>query len=264
MNMIWSSLFFNATLPRLQHKPYSKSVTTNNMTQNMKYLLVGILFVFYSCKNTPNDNQTVIVNNAVDTSASTASDALINGSAPEYDTSITIVFNEITIRLSRLIEFNEETSTKTIAGDSCYITSDIGETIFGKQIEVLSTTLEDLKIEQCFETSISISNEGPHCDLLNWKHYYSNWTTLKKISTNAYQCESFPENKDLKFPDVDMKEFLQIVAEHCGEPYAEKVRNNKQITPENIGISKVFIRLTGKYNKRVITKQIIIELALGC
>jgi len=37
----------------------------------------------------------------------------------------------------------------------------------------------EIKLYQSFENSITIINEGPHCDLVKWKHYNSEWKELK-------------------------------------------------------------------------------------
>ena len=43
----------------------------------------------------------------------------------------------------------------------------------GSPMQVTSPTLKNLKVEERIETSITVMNEGPHCDLTHWKHYNS-------------------------------------------------------------------------------------------
>ena len=65
--------------------------------------------------------------------------------------------------------------------DTVYLYSELGETIEGQTISISTEQLINLTIEQRYETSVTIMGEGPHCDLIDWKHYDSEWKTLKLI-----------------------------------------------------------------------------------
>lgn len=181
------------------------------------------------------------------------------------DTTTTIGFEEFSIKFTRLIVFDDSNSIY-INKDSSYIYADIGETILGGQIEVLKNHLNELKIEQCFETSISISNEGPHCDLINWKHYYSPWTKLKPTEGNTYHCINPTTKERETFVNVSIQELKNKVKESCGEHWYDLIKNIKSTKSNliSIGISRIFIKISGQMNGRTITKIIVIEEAMGC
>ena len=42
-----------------------------------------------------------------------------------------------------------------------------------------------IQVFQKHENSIAISDNNSHCDLINWKHYYSSWKPLKTISSKS-------------------------------------------------------------------------------
>jgi hypothetical protein len=45
-----------------------------------------------------------------------------------------------------------------------------------------------------FQSSLSISNEGPHLDLLHWKHCTSDWGRLAEISATTFLVPHAPED----------------------------------------------------------------------
>jgi hypothetical protein len=181
------------------------------------------------------------------------------------DTSTTISFKELSIKFTRLI-VPDDSNSIYINNDSSYIYADIGETILGGQIEVLKNHLSELKIEQCFETSISIYNEGPHCDLINWKHYYSPWTKLKPTKTNNYRCLNPSIKERETFVNVSVQELKNKVKESCGEHWFDLIKDIKSTKSNfvSIGISRVLIKVSGQLNGKTITKIIVIEEAMGC
>lgn len=182
------------------------------------------------------------------------------------DSSTTIKFNEFTVHLTRLFNFDNDTHLNQIPGDSCYIIADVGESIVGGRLSVSSNLLTDLKVEQCYETSVSISNEGPHCDLKDWKHFYSDWQALQRVNATTFQCFSYTDKEEENFPEINIKELKRKVKDQCGKEWYKLVKNIKSPTenPSWVGISRIYFRVTGKLNGKTVTKIIIVEEAMGC
>jgi hypothetical protein len=236
--------------------------------ERLKYIIIaGFLFVIIACNNrsvnnklTPKDSITVdsslLINPPTNTSQS----------YEQSDTTTTIKFNEFTLTISRLIVWDEQNLLNKIQGDTCYVFNDIGETVLGQKIFVAPNKLSDFKIEQRYETSVSISNEGPHCDLTNWKHYLSDWMPLKAENENVYLCSNYTEKEKEKFPVIDIKDLKEQVEKQCGDTWVDLVKNINKPTqePSWVGISRVYLRLTGKLNGQAITKIIVFEEAMGC
>ena len=65
-----------------------------------------------------------------------------------------------------------------------------------------------------------------------------------------------------------MDDLREIAAENCGESWSELLENVKKPTeyPSAVGISRYFLRITGKRkdNGQTVTKMIIIETPMGC
>jgi hypothetical protein len=190
---------------------------------------------------------------------------IIDGDS-EIDTVTTIKFNELAISIYRLIAWDEEKKLSEVQNDTAYIICEIGETAIGQKVRILASQLTDLKIEQRYETSVSISNEGPHCDLTDWKHYQSEWLELKSTGQNTYQISDYTDIEKERFPKIDISELKEQVRKQCGDEWFDLVKNINKPTeyPSWVGISKVYIRLTGNLNGQRITKLIILEEAMGC
>ena len=45
-------------------------------------------------------------------------------------------------------------------------------------------------------------NEGPHCDLIDWKHFYSDWNKLQANSKGQFICDKYSVKDHEKFPEI--------------------------------------------------------------
>ena len=82
----------------------------------------------------------------------------------------------------------EETKIEDLSSKPINFDLDLSHSI-ENQIIVLHPFLNDareFKIEQQFETSMSVSDEGPHIDLTDWRHYTSDWQEIKKLEGNRF------------------------------------------------------------------------------
>lgn len=244
----------------------------NTIMKNYYYIFFLMLLVaFTRCQNGSGDIQTSSID-----SAATQVDAYINeeNSVPsemqdndETVDSIThIKFNELSLSIYKFNAWNEDKRLSAIQNDTAYIICELGESILGQKIKIESSQLSDLKIEQAYETSISISYEGPHCDLIDWKHFRSDWLEVKSVSQDVYQVINYSDADKEKFPKINVEELKQHVKDYCGEEWYELVKKTSKATeyPIGVGISRVFIRLTGNFNGRQVIKLLILEEAMGC
>ena len=125
----------------------------------------------------------------------------------------------------------------------------------------------NIQIFQKHENSIAISDNNSHCDLINWKHYYSSWKPLKTISSN-HRFESLPilEKQRSRFIEVDLEELKAEVNETCGASWGEVIKDVKSINdfPVRITLSKVFFRVVmTDIEGNKIEKIIIFEVPLN-
>ena len=184
------------------------------------------------------------------------------------DTITNIKFSELSISINRLIVFDEDKKLNETQKDTVYLYSELGETIEGQTISISTEQLTNLTIEQRYETSVTIMGEGPHCDLIDWKHYDSEWKTLKTNKVGQFICDSYSEKDWEKFPKIQISELKAKVKEQCGQEWYNLISKVKSPTeyPSGVGVSRYFLRLTGqrKDNGQTVTKLIIFEVAMGC
>jgi hypothetical protein len=185
--------------------------------------------------------------------------------ASDEDTITDINFQEFTASINRLIVFDEEDKLSEIQKDTVYLYAELGETIENQKIHINTQNPADFTIEQRYETSITISSDGEHFDLTDWKHYYSDWKVLRKENSNEFVCDSYSEGDSQKFPDTTIEELKELVKDKYSG-WFDLISKNKNITesPVGIGISRYFFRITQKNGTQTVTKLIIIEVPMGC
>lgn len=184
------------------------------------------------------------------------------------DTVISLKFEELTVIINRMQVFDENNQLEKIHTDTVYLYPELGETIENQSIKIISSVLNEVKIEQRFETSLTVNNEGPHCDLTNWKHHLSEWNEITKEDNNNFVTLSYTESDWKKFPNISMHEVKEAVKNICDEEWYELIKNAENIGeyPIEIGISKIFLKVSGISTKTYlpITKIIVVIVPMGC
>lgn len=178
-----------------------------------------------------------------------------------------IRFNEFVVSIQGMAIFDPEKMDQQ-QRDTIEIDAEVGESIEGSYISILNDQISDLKVEQRYETSVTIMNEGPHCDLTDWKHFNSDWKSLKQNRSGLFFSEEYTDQDYRSFPSVSMDELRQKVKEHCGEEWFKLLAKVKSPTeyPSSVSISRYFLRITcrRKDNGKEVTKFIIIKTPMGC
>lgn len=174
-----------------------------------------------------------------------------------------------------------------LSADPVAIDLDLGEGIEDQLIILRAYEGEsrEFKIEQQFETSMTVSGEGPHLDLLDWKHYTSEWEEIKMIERNVFLTSKISESESQKFPKVTWKELYNAVMKADRKLYADYyesagteddpadskwlklVRQCKspQDNPCAVSVSKIRFRIKAKEGERwKIIKRLEFNLPMGC
>lgn len=179
-----------------------------------------------------------------------------------------IVFKDVSVTLFNFLVADEEGQLDKVQNDSTSVFAELGESIEGQVIEVNPRELQNIKIEQRYETSVTVMNEGPHCDLLDWKHYYSPWKPLQKTVTGQFVALLYTDKERGLFPSIRIDELRTRVASQCGKEWLQQIKeiSNPSQLPSAIGISRYFLRITGerKSDHMIVTKIITIEVPMGC
>lgn len=179
-----------------------------------------------------------------------------------------VKFDNLSLQIDNIEVWDEIGTLKSIQKDTVRVDLDIGEILTGNTIRVLNSDYDQIRIFQKIENSVTIMNEGPHCDLVDWKHYYSDWIEIEQISENVFQAITLTADHTEKFISVDLDEFKDAVSSHCGESWTDLVKNIKSVNeyPCGISTSRIFIKLVlenSKTNTSTV-KVIELEVPMGC
>lgn len=243
------------------------------MTTLQKIIIISTFATCCSCNNAATNRTEAIQNDSIVSDTTSSSNQTNNvatypNDVEEVDTITTLKFNELSISINRLIIYDEDKKIDQIQKDTVEIYAELGETIEGQLISVSSDQLSNLTVEQRYETSVTIMNEGPHCDLTDWKHFYSDWKQLQTNNTGQFICDKYSENDYTKFPKISIHDLRQKVQEQCGDNWFKLVEKVKTPTeyPSGVGISRYYLKVNGqrKDNGQTVTKLIVIETPMGC
>ena len=181
---------------------------------------------------------------------------------------VKISFEEFVVIIDSLNAYPLKETHQT-EQDTVSMAIELGETPENKIIRVKH--LQDyskIEIFQKHENSITIMDEGPHCDLINWKHYTSSWKPLKSISkykkfkTNAYLKKDWNT-----FIDINLEDLKAAVKNTCGDRWANLIKDAQSISdyPIGISISKIYLRvIMTDLDGDKIEKIIAFEIPMGC
>jgi hypothetical protein len=245
-------------------------------TMKTKLFFLILLVCIISCKNKKQDKSSVLLDKdqRIDSLFSSKFTKDLENqdefkSEEIKDTVTEFEFKDLKVSISRLTTYEEDSiKEKSSKSDTVLFYIDLAESIEGQKLLLESNTLENLKAEMSYQTSVSIQNEGPHCDLNNWKHYTSSFIELVKTSQNEFQISTFEEKDYSKFPQVNIEELKKTIKKECGEDWYKLVQKIKTPNdyPSEVSISRYILKLSGteKKNKTIKVKIIIIESPMGC
>ena len=109
-------------------------------------------------------------------------------------------------------------------------------------------------------------DEGPHLDLIDWKHYYSEWSELKSLNNNYYRINSYTYEESQKFIEINMEKLKDAVLIYGDDRWYDLVRESTSLTeyPCGVKISKIFIKISGEKEQNTLDKLIIFNIPMGC
>lgn len=119
------------------------------------------------------------------------------------------------------------------------------------------------RVYQQTETSVTISNDGPHYDLINWRHGYSNIDELTGTNNEFH----FIEQTNIKFPKVSLSDFVEEVRKLEGDFIAGQAKRCKALNkyPCSIAPSRYIFIIKQEVKKEWVDLGLVIVMpAMGC
>jgi hypothetical protein len=118
---------------------------------------------------------------------------------------------------SLFIEMEVSDIINSINPDTAKIDLEIGDTPENKRIKIRNPKFKEIKIFQQHVNSLTIMNEGEHCDLTDWISYYSDWEKLDFDSvTHSFISISYEQEDWQKFSELEKENLKEAVGTHCG------------------------------------------------
>ena len=117
---------------------------------------------------------------------------------------------------------------------------------------------------------MSVSAEGPHLDLVDWRHFDSPWKRLKALSSRRFQTLATNQMQDSKFPPTTTREIVQEVRRQVGTEWSEVVDLAKDCDGPNDGacfvsISSIYLRIQKRVGVRWMDVGLVeIRIPMGC
>lgn len=180
---------------------------------------------------------------------------------------IEIKFDELVLQME-LEVWDAYGDLKNIQKDTAKVYLELGDTPEGKKVKIKQSNFKNIEVFQRHENSVTIMNEGPHCDLTEWKHYYSEWKKLDfNYEENSFVSHTYERDDWEKFGSVDINELKRVVAEVCGDYWPEHIKDIQSVHeyPSGVSMSRIFLKimLTDE-NDRILEKTISFEIPMGC
>jgi len=246
---------------------------------NIQTLKFFILFsLLLSCSNpqaieadTPIDNIVEFVSVPEPTDSTSIENALeVSDSLIEFtfeENRLELQFVTFELAVDSIDIWSDEVDLNKQNSDTIIVYLDLSSSIEGKKIRIKQLLDGGIRVFQSYETSITIMNEGPHCDMIEWKHYNSDWTEIE-ILNDTIETNSYSEEERNQFIDVDMSELIKAVEIHCGERWADHVKEVKSPNeyPLGIGMNRVYFKIEylNDTTGTVSSKIIVFEIPMGC
>jgi hypothetical protein len=101
------------------------------------------------------------------------------------------------------------------------------------------------RVQMRYETTLTVSDEGPTLALTDWKHHVSAWADLVPSAETRFLMPALFEVEELPFPPVSMDEVLRAVQERAGEGWVGLARSAAGPTryPLAVALSRLWFRL---------------------
>lgn len=144
---------------------------------------------------------------------------------------------------------------------------DLAEDINNQEITLRFRGNSKYRMFQRYRTSMSVSAEGPHLDLTNWRHFDSPWVALKALGPKRFRTLATDKMDESKFPATTNAEIMKEARKHVGKDWLELVKTCRGPNdgPCFVAISSIYLRIQKRVDKGWVDIGIVdIRIPMGC
>lgn len=128
---------------------------------------------------------------------------------------------------------------------------------------------DTFRLEVQTETSMTVMAEGPHCDLRNWKHGYSQMFDITYMvqPNGSLEMPDLPKAALDVFPAVSQKEMQDAVRQYCDDFWPPGIEKSKtpHTYPFGVSPSRYIFKLSGTLkNGQQQTIIFLMKVDMGC
>lgn len=148
---------------------------------------------------------------------------------------------------------------------------DLSESIDGQKVALhFPDSSASYRILQRYRTTMSISFEGPHLDLRDWRHFDSPWIRLEPLGANCFRTLRSSEMDDSRFPKTTKAEIINEVRRRNEEISPERMEwvegcSGPNVGPCSVAISSIYLRIQKQvHNHWIDVGTVEIAIPMGC
>jgi hypothetical protein len=157
----------------------------------------------------------------------------------------------------------KESDTVTIALD---IVADLDDQIVVYR-DSSNESYDSIRLFESYRTILSISNEGPHLDLYEWKGHESGWIPLVSNGQETFKTKNLSKEESSQFPEFTREELTAAADRYSGGRWGDLVRN--PIFGEwtesfwiGVGLRRIKVELFKEGGKK--TRILVVYIPMGC
>jgi len=147
---------------------------------------------------------------------------------------------------------------------------DLGEYLDSSEVTLyFRDSSTSYRILQRYRTSMTISGEGPHIDLIDWRHFDSQWKLLNSSGPHSFRTVS-ADQMDVEFPRTSQADIFKEARRHIGNGWPgfwdfAKTCRGPNDGACSVGISSVYLKIQKQVRGRWSDAALLeFQIPMGC
>ena len=130
-----------------------------------------------------------------------------------------------------------------------------------------SAEVSKVRVYESYRNSVTIPNEGPHMDLLNWKRFESGWLELSANSSSTLISQNITESEQEQFPPFTKEELIEAISKEGSEEWVNLIKkpySGNWKEAYSVGTSLRRLKIEFWLNGVKQTRLLLVSIPMGC